>query len=92
MRWSSRGLGRHQGRVRGKLIYDDLKNIVSKDVFCSLRPEVEALLILQSCLELPICLKVNCLHTYEMGISVLILTLCLLMIYKIQNAKPARQL
>lgn len=46
------------------------------------RLPVSALLILLSCLGFPICLKVNCLHTYEMGISVLVPTLLMLMIYK----------
>lgn len=53
------------------------------------RLPVSALLILLSCLGLPICLKVNCLHTYEMGISVLVPTLLMLMIYKAPSVKAA---
>lgn len=53
------------------------------------RLQLSALLILRSCLGLPICLKVNCLHTYEMGISVLVPTLFMLMIYKTLSVKAA---
>lgn len=72
-----------------KLIYDDLKNMSPKMRSAAQRLRVSALLILQSCLGLPICLKVNCLHTYEMGISVWILTLFMLMIYKTLNVKAS---
>lgn len=58
-----------------KLIYDDLKKVSPKMHSAAQRLQVSALLILQSCLGLPICLKVNCLHTYEMGISVWVPTL-----------------
>lgn len=53
-----------------KSVHDDLKNVSPKMSSAAPRLPVSALLILLSCLGFPICLKVNCLHTYEMGISV----------------------
>lgn len=51
----------------------------------ALRPTVQALLILLCCLELSICLKVNCLYTFETGSSVLVLALFMPLIYKLLN-------